>query len=78
MISDAHERQQQAFDEARIERSAFARGWIISMPDGSNAGPFKTETAAWSWIDRQTTRRHGGSTMSGNPLHLALTKEEKQ
>ena len=42
-----------------VERHSFARGWTASMPDGSNAGPFKTEAAAWSWIDRQTSRRYG-------------------
>jgi hypothetical protein len=42
-----------------IERSGYGRCWLVSMPDGSNAGPFKTESAAWGWIDRQTSRRYG-------------------
>jgi hypothetical protein len=31
----------------------------VSMPDGSNAGPFKTEAAAWSWIERHPARGYG-------------------
>jgi hypothetical protein len=33
------------------------RGWMVSAPDGSNAGPFKKEAAAWSWVDRHPARR---------------------
>jgi hypothetical protein len=39
-----------------IERTE--RGWMASMPDGSNAGPFQTEATAWSWVDRQPARRY--------------------
>jgi hypothetical protein len=42
-----------------VEKSAFARGWVVSLPNGSNAGPFKKEEAAWRWIDRQPSRRYG-------------------
>jgi hypothetical protein len=59
MSGEEHERQQQVFDGARIERSAFARGYFVCLQDGSHVGPFKQRDDAWGWIDRQTSRRHG-------------------
>ena len=36
-----------------------SRGWIVSLPDGSNVGPFKQQAQALAWVNRQPSRRYG-------------------
>jgi hypothetical protein len=41
-----------------VQRSAYARGWVVSLPDGSNK-TFKRHEDALSWIERQPARGYG-------------------
>jgi hypothetical protein len=36
-----------------------ARGWIVSLSDESNIGPFRKPKDAWNWVNRQPSRRYG-------------------
>jgi hypothetical protein len=58
MNGEEHERQQHVFDGVLVERHGYVRGWVATLPSGSNA-TFRTEKDAWAWLDRQTSRRHG-------------------
>jgi hypothetical protein len=35
-----------------------SRGWVVSLPDGRSVGPFRKPKDAWSWVDRQSSRRY--------------------
>jgi hypothetical protein len=47
-------------------------GWIVADATGKRAGPFDTNAAAWSWIDRHgdegrdDTERYGRIRMAFN------------
>jgi hypothetical protein len=42
-----------------VEKSAYARGWVVSWPNGKTNGPFRNEEDAWAWVNRQPSRRYG-------------------
>jgi hypothetical protein len=42
-----------------VEKSAYARGWFVSWPNGKTNGPFRREADAWDYVQRQSSRRYG-------------------
>ncbi len=40
-----------------------ADGWNVIGPNGMCAGPFKTQSEAWRWLDKNTTERRYGAAV---------------
>jgi hypothetical protein len=47
----------------RSTRGVDRTGWIVSLSDGSNIGPFRKPKDAWNWVNRQPSRRYKVATM---------------